>query len=484
MEKIKIFEAFAGYGSQSMALELLKDDIGLDYEVVGISEIDPTAIKAYYAARDPELSKVTVSDVENALRGGYQPPKELVEKYPNFGDISLINWEEVPDFNLLTYSFPCTDISNAGLQKGLAEGSGTRSSLLWECARAIEIKRPKYLLMENVKALVSDKFMPDFKKWAKYLESLGYSNHYQILNSKDYGVPQNRERVFMVSIYGEAIYYFPKPFKLDRRLKHVLETNVDESYYLSDAKIQAIIDHCERKQAEGCGFKNRFVYADKVDTDIPLNVKIIPEYPSGMGIPFNRLILSRPCYVSEFMSVFVKNINEEYNGKVFFIDGKNKYEFANIAEAMKSDFIITKTTGIHNHAWYNNDPWSFDGLHLATEGGLAEQSQDTTDTVKPIHTSKNEDDGIIVVGKINNSQDGKIVDADGIAPTHTSGHGNCPKVLVNTPPRTICLNSKDETGKQPSIHDRVYDSNGIATALTTGWHPCVAEYPNNQDNEQ
>lgn len=85
---------------------------------------------------------------------------------------------------------------------------------------------------------------------------------------------------------------------------------------------------------------------------------------------------------------------------------------------------------------------------------------------------------------MNNSQDGKIVDADGIAPTHTSGHGNCPKILVNTPPRTICLNSKDENGKQPSIHDRVYDSNGIATALTTGWHPCVAEYPNNQDDEQ
>lgn len=368
MEKIKVFEAFAGYGSQSMALERLKTDIGLDYEVVGISEIDPTAIKAYYAARDPQLS---VFDVENVIQGGYQPPKELVEKYPNFGDISLINWENIPDFNLFTYSFPCTDISTAGLQKGLAEGSGTRSSLLWECARAIDIKRPKYLLMENVKALVSDKFMPDFKKWATFLESLGYSNHYQVLNAKDYGVPQNRERVFMVSIYGEAIYYFPKPFKLDRRLKHVLETNVDESFYLSDAKIQAIIDHCERKQAEGCGFKTNF----------------------------------------------------------------------------------------------------------QTGGGIAEQSRVTTDTVKPIHTSKNEDDGIIVVGKMNNSQ-------DGIAPTHTSGHGNCPKILVNTPPRTICLNSKDENGKQPSIHDRVYDSNGIATALTTGWHPCVAEYPNNQDDEQ
>lgn len=159
----------------------------------------------------------------------------------------------MPDFNLLTYSFPCTDISNAGLQRGLAEGSGTRSSLLWEYARAIEAKMPKYLLMENVKALVSDKFMPDFKKWAMYLERLGYRNFYQVLNAKDYGVPQNRERVFMVSILDERPYYFPKPFKLEHRLKHVLEKGVDESYYLTDKKIQDIINHCEKKTAQASG---------------------------------------------------------------------------------------------------------------------------------------------------------------------------------------------------------------------------------------
>lgn len=258
MEKIRVFEAFAGYGSQSVALDLLREDIGLEYEVVGISEIDATAIKAYYAMRDPSLDDVSKIDPKTLNGGGYQPSEELMAKYPNYGDISKINWEDVPDFNLLTYSFPCTDISNAGLQKGLAEGSGTRSSLLWECARAIEAKRPKYLLMENVKALVSDKFMPDFKKWATYLASLGYSNHYQVLNSKDYGVPQNRERVFMISILADAIYYFPRKFKLERRLKHVLEPKVDESYYLSDSKIEAIINHCKRKQSEGCGFKTNF----------------------------------------------------------------------------------------------------------------------------------------------------------------------------------------------------------------------------------
>lgn len=259
MEKITVFEAFAGYGSQSMALERLKQDIGLDYTVVGISEIDTNAVKAYYAARDAELlMRCCLDDNATENRGGYEPPRKLVDSIPNFGDISKIDWTNVPDFNLFTYSFPCTDISTAGLQKGLAEGSGTRSSLLWECARAIEIKRPKYLLMENVKALVSNKFLPDLKRWMAFLEKLGYSNFCQVLNAKDYGIPQNRERVFMVSILGEAVYYFPKPFKLDRRLKDVLESNVEESYYLSDKKIQAIIDHCERKQAEGCGFKTNF----------------------------------------------------------------------------------------------------------------------------------------------------------------------------------------------------------------------------------
>lgn len=183
--KIRVFEAFAGYGSQSMALRRL----GIDFEVVGISEIDKYAIQAYMAVHGDT---------------------------PNYGDISNIEWESVPDFDFLTYSFPCTDISTAGQQKGLAEGSGTRSSLLWECRKAIEAKRPKYLLMENVKNLVSKKFTPYMKEWLRFLEGQGYSNYTKVLNAKDFGVPQNRERVFMVSILGEVSFHFPKPFTLEK----------------------------------------------------------------------------------------------------------------------------------------------------------------------------------------------------------------------------------------------------------------------------
>lgn len=233
MKPIRVFEAFAGYGSQAMALKRLQSDFPgkVKFDFVGISEIEPYAIAAY-----------------NAIHGDTL----------NFGDISKIDWAQVPDFDLFTYSFPCQDISTAGKQKGFIEGSGSRSSLLWECRRAIEAKRPRFLLMENVKALVQKKFMPEFQRWIDTLADLGYTSFWQVLNAKDFGIPQNRERVFMVSILGDATFEFPKPFPLEKRLRDVLEENVDESYYLSDAQTQRILAHCERKVAEGCGFKPNF----------------------------------------------------------------------------------------------------------------------------------------------------------------------------------------------------------------------------------
>ena len=169
----------------------------------------------------------------------------------------------------MSYSFPCTDISAAGLQRGFAEGSGTRSSLLWECRKAIEAKRPRYLLMENVKALVQKKHMADFKRWIATLAELGYDSYWKVLNAKDYGVPQNRERVFMISILsrdneGKQLYNFPQPFTLEARLRDVLEDEVPESYYLADEHVQRILAHCDRKVSEGCGFKPQFTPPDKI----------------------------------------------------------------------------------------------------------------------------------------------------------------------------------------------------------------------------
>lgn len=199
---IKTFEAFAGVGAQRMALELA----GIKHEVVGISEIDKFAIKSY-----------------EAIHG----------ETKNFGDISKVEVEDLPDFDLFTYSFPCTQISIAGTMDGFERGSGTESSLLWECQRIIEAKRPQFLLMENVKNLVGKKFMPGFQEWIDYLDSIGYTSHWQVLNAKDYGVPQNRERVFMVSALQEDFEYsFPEKQPLQIQLKDVLEEEVDPKYYL------------------------------------------------------------------------------------------------------------------------------------------------------------------------------------------------------------------------------------------------------------
>ena len=202
MSKLKVFEAFAGYGSQSIALR----NLGIDYEVVAISEIDKYALQAY-----------------EAIHG----------KVLNLGDISKIKVEDIPQHDLFTYSFPCQDLSVAGKQAGLIKGQ-TRSGLLYECEKIIEYCKPKYLLMENVKNLVGKKFRPQFYEWLRYLKSLGYTNYAQVLNAKDYGVPQNRERVFVVSILGEhKPYKFPEPIKLDKCIADILEDEVDEKYYIN-----------------------------------------------------------------------------------------------------------------------------------------------------------------------------------------------------------------------------------------------------------
>lgn len=211
---------FSGIGAQEAALKRL----GLDFKVVGISEIDKYAIQSYEA-------------INGATR--------------NYGDITKIPFLDYAD--LWTYSSPCQDFSTAGKQQGIynADGSLTRSGLLKHVERLLETSvalgnQPKYLLMENVKGLVSKKFKPDFLKWLDKLEQLGYNNYWQVLNAKDYGIPQNRERVFVVSIRKDVDtngYTFPTPVPLEKRLKDMLEPVVDEKYYLNDEKAKKFIEN-------------------------------------------------------------------------------------------------------------------------------------------------------------------------------------------------------------------------------------------------
>lgn len=190
---IRIIELFAGIGSQVQALK----NAGIEHKAVAISEIDKYAIQTY-----------------NLLHG------EVL----NLGDISTINPADAPDCDLITYSFPCQDLSVAGAQLGAEEGSGTRSSLLWECKKLIEAKKPRFLLMENVKNLVGPTHKGNFDKWLNYLASLGYSNYWQILNAVDYGAPQSRERVFCISILSpKNDFVFPQPQERILKIKDVLD---------------------------------------------------------------------------------------------------------------------------------------------------------------------------------------------------------------------------------------------------------------------
>lgn len=211
MDKVRVFEAFSGYGSQALALERLKTDYPekFDFEVVGISDIEKYPLMAY-----------------QALHG----------HCPNFGDITKIDWEQVPDFDLFTYSFPCQSISLVGRREGLVEGSGTRSSLLWECKRAISAKKPKWLLMENVEALTFDKNLPQLQKWLLWLSKMGYNSYSEVLEATDYGVPQKRRRFFCVSVRTDCDpqpYYFPLPIG-NGDLQKIFEKDVPSTYDVKD----------------------------------------------------------------------------------------------------------------------------------------------------------------------------------------------------------------------------------------------------------
>lgn len=260
---LRVFEAFAGYGSQRMALR----NLGIDFEVVGISEIEGDVLQSYAAIHSDflELRKnidsLVPSDNEEMVaylesinvpldyktfenKARKLKTAKLKDMYlankliKNYGDIQRINPNELPDFDLFTYSFPCQDISVAGYQQGLNVESGTRSSLLWECCKIIDTKKPKYLMMENVKNLVGRNHKENFLKFLEYLESLGYKNSWDVLNAREYGTPQNRERVFCISeLNGKKEFEFPKPTELKFKLYDILENDVDDRFYLNNNQI-------------------------------------------------------------------------------------------------------------------------------------------------------------------------------------------------------------------------------------------------------
>ena len=332
MKKIRLIELFAGYGSQALALKRL----GLDFEHYRVVEFDKYAVRSYNAIHNTNFEPLDIRDIHGK-------------------DLAIT---ETDKYNyLMTYSFPCTDLSLAGKQAGMTRGSGTRSGLLWEVERILKelsegapkLSLPQFLLMENVSQVHSEQNIKDFGEWISFLDSLGYISKWQDLNAKDYGIPQNRERCFMVSYLDRSIKYaFPKPVKLEKTVKDFLEDKVSEKYYIKTEKAEELI--------------NKLI----IDTD-------------------NKDIIKLRA-----------NTNEG------FIELEN--------------------------------------------GGLCDLSYPDS-----------------------KSRRGRAQSLGRLCPTITSS-GDISKIEIETNiinPEPICLNSKDDNGKQPSLTDRVYSSNSTACYITT-----------------
>lgn len=225
MKTIRLIELFAGYGSQALALKRL----GLPFEHYRVVEFDKYAIKSYNAIHNTDFNVTDIRDVKGEDLGTFEDPNYTY---------------------LMTYSFPCTDLSLAGNMQGMKKGSGTRSGLLWEVERLLReineaenLRLPQVLLMENVPQVHSEQNIKDFGEWITFLDSLGYVSKWQDLNAKDYGVAQNRERCFMVSYLDKSLKFaFPSPVKLEKAAKDYLEDIVDEKYFIKTEKAEELIN--------------------------------------------------------------------------------------------------------------------------------------------------------------------------------------------------------------------------------------------------
>lgn len=227
LDKLKVLELFGGIRACSKALEYL----GIEYECVDYVEIDKYAVAS-----------------ANAIYGTNYEPQDIC------------NWDKNIVVDLIMHGSPCQDFSIVGKQAGGDEGSGTRSSLMYETLRIVEKLKPKYVVWENVKNVLSAKHKHNFDAYLEKMEQLGYKNFYKVLNAKDYGIPQNRERIFVVSIKQSILradffpFKFPKPIELKLKLKDILEEETDSKYYLKQLK-DFFIKNSFDNENKGNGFR-------------------------------------------------------------------------------------------------------------------------------------------------------------------------------------------------------------------------------------
>ena len=385
---LKLLSLFTGIGAFEKALERLN----IDYELVGFSEIDKYAIKSYCTIHNVPENK-------------------------NLGDVTKIETDKIPDFDLMSWGFPCQDISIAGRMEGIKEG--TRSGLYYEGYKILKEKMPKYSIIENVKNLTSQRFKEQFDSILNDISELGYNNYWKVLNAKDYGVPQNRERVFIVSIrkdIDKSNFTFPSPVILNLKLKDILEDKVDDKFYLTENGIGRLIK------------KNNKLLKDCQN----------PSISSCLIAGYHKMSGNQNQYIAESNNV------ERVAG--LFDTEKSKHQAGSVYNPNGiSPTLTTMDNGGHKQPYILVREGTKRGYTEAREG-------DSINYSYPNSTTKR--------GRVGKEVSQTILTSPSMA------------TVIETP-KPICLNNQK---KQPSLQDRIYDTEGIATAVTASqFRPSIAE---------
>lgn len=450
---------FSGIGCQERGFE---DSDLFDIEVLNTSDINKESVLSYAAIHcgmtnemvkkyDDYPSREEIAQYLTDINLGYEPEKNKkfdwfklskkktndIEKYwlackltNNLGDISRI--DELPYADFWTCSFPCTDISVAGKMKGLDPDSGTRSSLLWENIKLLKKAKdnntlPKYIMVENVKNLVSKKFIEHFNNLISVFDDLGFNTYWSILNGKDCGVPQNRERVFVIAIRKDIdneTFDFPKPFDTGIRLKDILEESVDEKYYLSEVATRKFKLFSESK-----GSDIKVAGSLNPDKNVQDRVRVLDTDGVSQGLRAT-----------------------DYKDPVKIVSNRSSENTA-VLEQVGQIYGTEKEPNPQAGRIYNSECLS-----------------PTLDTC----SGGNRMPKIIQVGKISSSQDSVVVSPNGVTPTHTAGHGNTPKIVESGQIRPKDRNYNAHGTKREDQFETRKD--GLSNALlTTAINNCIRE---------
>jgi len=451
---IRLIELFAGYGSQALALKYL----GVKFEHWKICEWAIKSIQAYndiHCYNDyidvefslffkkeeliNELYKIGISNNYNEPMTKEQIARLNEEQLRNIYDNiqrthNLVNIQQVHGEDLeivdtdkyeyiMTYSFPCQDLSLAGKGKGMSDTS-TRSGMLWEVERILSEcnelgNMPQILLMENVPQVHSEDNLQDFNKWKDRLEELGYKNYFQDLIATDYGIPQTRNRCFMVSILGDYNYTFPKPIPLKLKLKDMLEDSVDEKYYLSDSMIKYISADNEKWTGNNSEALINKTYASTLNTN------------EG----------SRRCDASNYIS---NDVEENYNLKNIHKTLKETLEINKIADGINYIDAYNRkidSTGLSKTISTRVD--ASNNTYIAIKNATAKGYLEATDG-----------DGVNISSRMEHHRG--TVQKDKIQTLTTMG-GENNGVVINP--------LKNKSGKSWQFEQQVYDENGSARTL-------------------